>query len=384
MAADGTSTRRPTRVVVTGSEGLIGWHLRSYWHGVDDVEVVGLDRRGFASGLDDALTGADALVHLAGMNRGDEAEIEATNIELTQALIGALRSGEHRPHVVFASSTHRDRDTAYGRSKRRSAEALAEWATSSGGRCTEVVWPNVFGEHGRPFHNSAISTFCHQLAAGETPRVIQDQELDWLHAQRAAEGVDRLLREAGGAATIERVDGHRARVGEVLERLGAMAADYRSGIVPDLAEPFDRDLFNTYRSFLDPAEFPVRPTLHDDPRGRLFESVKVRSGGQCFLSTTEPGARRGGHYHRRKFERFLVVEGRARIRLRRLLHDAVTVYEVDGGSPAWVDMPTLHTHDIENIGSGPLVTLFWADEIYDPERPDTMFEPVSDPTEDPP
>lgn len=382
------AARARRRIVVTGADGLIGWHLRAFWHGREDIEVLAVDRQRFADrpALAGALAHADAVVHLAGMNRGDEAEIEATNLALSATLVEAVEQAGVRPRVVFASSTHRDRDTAYGRSKRLAADQFrAAAARGAIGPFVEWVLPNVFGEHGRPFHNSAISTFCHLLAEQQEPSLLRDQELEWLHAQRAAEALDSLLAPSPASDAAEgaeresrlvQVAGTRAKVSAVLDRLRALDADYRSGVVPSTVDAFERDLFNTYRSYRFPDSFPVRPTLHADARGRLFESVKTRSGGQSFLSTTVPGARRGGHYHRRKFERFLVVEGRARIRVRRLLHSHVHCFEVDGQEPAWVDMPTLHTHDLENIGNGPLVTLFWADELFDPDQPDTYYEAV--------
>jgi UDP-2-acetamido-2,6-beta-L-arabino-hexul-4-ose reductase len=166
------------------------------------------------------------------------------------------------------------------------------------------------------------------------------------------------------------------RVSEMLARVRDLAAAYAEGVVADLRDPLDLQLFNTYRSYLFPRHYPVPIERHRDPRGSLFEAVRTRHGGQCFLSTTRPGITRGNHYHLRKIERFLVVRGEARIRVRRLFASDVTEFSVRGDEPAYVDMPTLHTHDITNVGDADLLTLFWAHEIFDPAAPDTIPEPV--------
>jgi UDP-2-acetamido-2,6-beta-L-arabino-hexul-4-ose reductase len=315
------------------------------------------------------------IVHLAGLNRGDDALVESTNIALTTRLVAALEAARARPHVILSSSTHQALDTPYGRSKRCSAKLLAEWAMRAGAAFTNLVLPNVFGECGRPHYNSVVATFCHQIAAGaEMPRVIVDKELDLLHAQRVSLEIMKVAdrREDGEL----RLNGTRLTVSALLARLEKMARAYAGHLIPPLATAFDLELFNTYRSYLFPAAYPMTPELRADYRGTLFEAVKSEREGQCFLSTTVPGATRGNHYHKAKIERFLVVAGEAVIRVRRLFRDEVVEYRVSGNRPQYVDMPTLHTHNITNVGSGPLTTLFWSHEIFDPARADTYAEPV--------
>ena len=138
----------------------------------------------------------------------------------------------------------------------------------------------------------------------------------------------------------------------------------------------DLDLFNTYRSYLYPRHYPVTLPLHSDARGHLYEAVKSLHGGQCFISTTKPGITRGNHYHTRKLERFLVLNGDAVIRIRKLLTGDIVEFKVSGAAPQYIDMPTFCTHDITNMGQSDLMTLFWAHEIFDPQRSDTIREPV--------
>lgn len=364
------------RIGITGSSGFIGWHLRCRLHQDRDIEVLHANEDTFLqkSSLTEFVVNCEAIIHLAGMNRGDEDELFQTNISLSKGLIEACEIVGQSPHIIFASSVHIERDTAYGRSKSISSEMFREWERRSGGRFTNLVLPNVFGEHGKPFYNSVVASFCYQLANGQNPEIVEDNHIELIYAQDVA----RIIREAALDSLDGEVQpsGYRISVSELLGKLSGFADLYREGIVPPLEDDFGIRLFNTYRSFLYPKHFPVFPTLLQDQRGSLFEAVKTLDGGQCFISTTHPGITRGNHYHTRKFERFLVVEGDAVIRLRRLLLNDIVEFAVSGDNPCFIDIPVLHTHNISNVGNRDLVTLFWTNELFDPEQPDTYPENV--------
>ncbi len=364
------------RLGITGGLGFLGWHIRAHVHADRSIEATPAGHDVFSDPVVLAafVRDKDAIVHLAGMNRGDEAEIESTNVALTQMLIDACERERAQPHILFANSTHSSRDTAYGRSKRRSAEMLTAWATRTGARFTNLVIPGVFGEGGRPFYNSVASTFCHQIANGETPQIIQDCEMELVHAQALAERILSVIRD--GEIGLLKVTGQTTTVTALLARMQQLAGEYQSQILPSVTDRFGLELFNTYRSYLFPKHYPVALERHADTRGSLFEVVRTIHGGQCFFSTTKPGITRGNHYHAAKIERFLVAQGEATIRVRRLFSNDVVEFRVNGDSPGYVDMPTFHTHNITNVGEGELLTLFWAHEIYDPKRSDTYSEPV--------
>jgi UDP-2-acetamido-2,6-beta-L-arabino-hexul-4-ose reductase len=355
---------------ITGSEGLLGWHLKSFLHG-EGVQVKSINRQDYTQ-LGELVADLDVIVHLAGMNRGEDKEVYQTNIALTQALIEACQKNKTTPHILFSSSTHIDRDTLYGASKRECTKRFQEWS-KSGGRFTNVVLPNVYGEGGRPFYNSAVATFCHQLATGEEPKIIQDATVEIIHAQRVAEIFWQAIQSPQDDL---RPAGLGLRVSELLSRLEGMAKSYAAHITPDLRDSHDLDLFNTYRSYLYPTHFPVPVALHQDQRGWLFETMKSLNGGQSFVSSTKPGVTRGNHYHRRKYERFFVLSGEAVIRIRKLFSDTVQEFHVTGSSPQYVDIPTLHTHNITNVGNTELLTFFWSHELFDPQAPDTTPELV--------
>jgi UDP-2-acetamido-2,6-beta-L-arabino-hexul-4-ose reductase len=365
------------RIGITGIRGLIGWHLHVFLSRREDLEIRGADRATFESpaALDAFVSGLDVVVHLAGMNRGPDAELESVNVALAAALAEACERAGATPHVVFSSSTHVERDTAYGRSKRAAAERLRAWARAHRGSLTTLIMPHVFGEFGKPFYNSVVSTFCHQLAHGEEPRILVDGALELVHTQRVAEEIADAF-EARTDRDV-RMEGDPIRTSELLDRLRTMASQYARNVIPDLRRPLDLRLFNTYRSYLFPQHYPVALEVHVDPRGGLFEAVRSLNAGQVFLSTTKPGITRGGHYHTRKVERFLVTRGTGVIRLRKMFEREVTEFHVSGSTPQYVDMPTFYTHDITNVGSDEMTTAFWAHEIFDPSDADTYSEPVT-------
>lgn len=366
------------KTVITGAAGLLGWHLQCHLSVLDGWKdtVVALDRKAFNDDaeLDAALADADVVVHCAGINRADDAELEQGNVDLANRLVDALTRVGGKPHVLYSNTIHKERDNAYGRGKAGAGRVFQEWAQTRKARYSELVLPHVFGEGGRPFYNSAVFTFCQQIVDGEPLSINAGGMLELLHAQdicaRIVESVER------GQTGEMRLKGRVISAAEVAGKLSAMHASYTGHVVPDLRDAFDLQLFNTLRSFLYPAHYPCELTLHTDNRGSLFEAVKADNGGQAFLSTTKPGITRGNHFHFGKVERFLVIRGEAVIRLRRLFDDNVKEFRVSGDEPVYIDMPTLHTHSITNVGDTELMTLFWSHEIFDPEAPDTYFLPV--------
>lgn len=365
------------KIGITGSEGLIGWHQRAYLKtigGDHEIRLAGRTTFEQAGALTAFVDGLDAVIHLAGMNRGDDAEIEATNTRLARDLVAACERTGSRPFVVYANSTHQDRDTAYGRGKLAAADTFRRWAEQCGAGFANLILPHVFGEFGKPFYNSVVSTFCHQLARNETPQIITDGDLELLHVQDVVAQCWQAIQQNQRADI--RMQGVGMKVSELLQHLTDMRDCYRAMVMPSFETALDVRLFNTLRSYLFPAHYPVALTLHSDARGSLFEVVKSNCGGQVFMSTTHPGITRGNHFHSRKVERFLVASGEADIRLRKLFSDEVINFKVRGDAPSYVDIPTFHTHHITNTGQSELVTLFWTNEIFNPADPDTFPEQV--------
>ena len=357
MLGDGSQAHA---LAMTGGGGFLGWHTRVLARARGLPGPVFVDASAPSPA---ALDGADRVLHLAGVNRGDV----SVNVDLAVALANALRRCATPPKtVVFANSTQSEAASAsaYGSAKAEAAAILAEATAWSGSEFVDLKLPNLFGEHGRPHYNSVIATFCHVLASGGTPTVLEDRPLDLLHATDAAA----LL------LGLDAPDGQPVRrtVSSLAARLTELASAYRAGAIPELRDRFDVRLFNTYRSHC-----PVRPiplAVHGDARGDLVEPMAA--GGQTFVSSTRSGATRGEHFHLAKVERFVVLRGDAELRLRRLLHGDVVRLRVSGRQPVAVDMPAMWAHNITNIGGGELLTLFWANERLDPAAPDTYPEKV--------
>ncbi|MBA3718745.1 MAG: SDR family oxidoreductase [Nocardioidaceae bacterium] len=364
------------RVVITGVDGFLGWHLRCRLRALTDDDIVGLGRSGLADqeASAAAVSGAAVVFHVAGVNRGTDDELVTGNQLAAEQVVDACDRAGSTPRLVYANSIHRDRDTVYGKSKRQAGELLESWSATRDTSYADVRLPNLFGEHARPHYNSVVATFCHLLATGGSPEVTSDAEIPLLHAQDAASAL--LAAAEPLSPDVIEPPGRPTRVTAVRDLLEDQVECYRDGEIPDLADPFARDLFNTYRSYALPS-FPLPITKHSDDRGSLFECVRAHGGtGQTFLSTSRPGVTRGEHFHLHKVERFVVVAGQGQIRLRRMFSDEVVRFDVNGDTPVIVDMPTMWAHSVTNTGDDDMVTLFWTDDLFDPERPDTYAEAV--------
>lgn len=362
------------RVALTGAGGFLGWHIRAALLEVGAVPEAIPAGSDFAPGDAVAsLEGAGRMIHAAGVNRGSEEEVRDGNIWFAEQIAEALVRAENPPGVVvFANSSQAGNGSVYGESKARAADVLAEAAQRVGAEFIDVRLPNLFGEHGRPFYNSVTATFSHLLAGGRQPQVEKDRELTLMHAQNAADALT-------GAVPISDMVGQQERetVSGLLRRLTTFAQRYAQGQIPDITSAFDRDLFNTYRSYVTDHQVAIPLVAQKDPRGSFFEVIRTHGGcGQFSFSTTVPGISRGDHFHRRKVERFTVLTGRARISMRRLFTPEVIELDVTGDEPMAIDMPTMWAHRIKNTGSEPLFTSFWTNDLFDPLTPDTITEVV--------
>lgn len=360
------------KILLTGATGFLGWHTRVRLHALTDHDVIAVERSNW-SRLVELASDANAVIHVAGVNRGDDGDVERGNIDLARDLAKAVRSGGTLSRLIYANSIQSGDPTPYGSAKAHASNLLAAAADESGVHYVDVQLPNLFGEQGRPRYNSFVATFVEDVLAGREPRV-NDRGVGLLHVQAAAEVLlealstdQRQLTPAGTPTTVQ----------TVLETLRHFGALYVTGDVPPLLSDLDVDLFNTLRAAMFPAGYPIPLTPRTDERGRLVEVVRAHGGqGQTFVSTTRPGVTRGEHFHLRKVERFVVLGGHARISLRRLFGTDVVSFDVHGKNPAIVDMPTMWAHNITNTGSTELTTVFWTHQLFDPAAPDTFPEKV--------
>jgi UDP-2-acetamido-2,6-beta-L-arabino-hexul-4-ose reductase len=377
------------RIGITGQSGFVGTHLfntlglfpdkyeRIFFHDSYFHEPVKLS---------EFVSACDTIVHLAALNRhNDPNVIYSTNIELVVKLLKACGDAEVKPHIIFSSSTQEERNNQYGRSKKEGRELFESWAAANNSSFTSLVIPNVFGPFGNPYYNSVIATFCHQLSHDEIPHIDVDGELKLIYvAELVSEIINQIelkFETDSNKTAIDKIfvpHTNTITVSELLKTLSGIKYQYFSqGSLPCLDNKFDLQLFNTFLTYIDHKSFfPYKLKLNTDNRGSFVETIKLKSGGQISFSTTNPGITRGNHFHTRKAERFTVIKGDARIELRRIGTDNKSAYILSGRNPSFVDMPVWFTHNITNIGNDELLTLFWINEFFNPNDPDTFSEIV--------
>ena len=364
------------KVGITGQNGFVGRHLFNFLDLKEEIELIPFSKSYFENQeeLQKFVSECDAIVHLAAMNRHEDQQvIYDTNINLVKKLIKACRATDAKPHILISSSTQEERDNLYGKSKKEGRELLEKWAAENGSKTTGMVIPNVFGPFGKPFYNSFVATFCHQVARGEKPTIINDSSVQLIYVNELIDEIYNLLiNPVSGKVLIPYF--HDVKVSEVLEKLNVYYNDYiEKGIFPTLETPLDLALFNSFRCYIPNNHYPQPFTKHTDNRGSFVEIVRANTSGQFSFSTTKPGITRGNHFHTRKAERFAVIKGKAKISIRKIDSDEVVDYFIDGENPAYVDMPIWHTHNISNIGDEEMIALFWINEPYNAEDADTYF-----------
>lgn len=366
---------------ITGANGFLGLHL---------VNILGLNKSSFnliefqrewfnsQIELDQFVNKCDIIIHLAGLNRhNDESYLYETNVSLANILVSSFIRTEFKGLLLFASSIQEFKNNNFGNSKKKSNEIFADWSIRFGTTYKSLLIPNVFGAFGKPFYNSFISTFCYQLINNEIPEINVDSKLELVYVDDLIYEIIELFKSKSTGSIIFK-NTQSYTVSDVLKKLIDFKRTYLElGHIPKLNSKFDLDLFNTFRSYIDHnAYFPVKYKNNLDNRGNFVELIRLNAGGQISFSTTKKGITRGNHFHTRKIERFSVIKGSALIQLRKIGTREIHNLYLTGDEPAYVDMPIWHTHNIKNIGEEELITIFWINEFYDENNPDTYFEIV--------
>ena len=370
------------RIGITGQDGFVGKHL---YHTLglypDEFQRVEFQRNFFESetDLDSFVLQCDVIVHLAAMNRHESQEvIYETNVNLVEKLIASLERTNSKSHVLISSSSQEEKDNLYGKSKREGRELLVNWAEKNEAVFKGLVIPNVFGPFGKPFYNSVVATFCHQVSHNETPKIDVDGNLKLIYVGELVQEIIKQIQTKNNQPRLEIQHTSEQKVSQILALLEKYKTEYQDkDCIPNLKSTFELNLFNTYRCYMDIANhFPVKLMQHTDDRGSFVEIIRLEVGGQVSFSTTKPNITRGNHFHTRKIERFAVIKGKALIQLRKIGTDEVLNFELNGDEPAYVDMPIWYTHNIKNIGDDILYTNFWINEFFNPNDADTYFEEV--------
>ena len=369
-------------ILITGARGFMGKNLRSALMGRcgDAHRLMLLDMPHTEEELLAAAAEADFVFHLAGVNRPtDPADFQKGNADFTRQLLTLLKERGKRPPVLLSSSIQAALENPYGQSKLSAEQAVADYGRETGAAVYLYRLPNVFGKWSRPNYNSAVATFCHNVARG-LPITVNDPSVT-LRLVYIDDVVEEFLRAMEGQphregewCTVQPV--HEVNLGHMAELIQSFPALRDSLTAPDQSDPLVKKLYATYLSFLPPEDFS-RPTVtHADQRGSFTELLHMGSRGQVSLNVSKPHITKGDHWHQTKHEKFIVLQGEGVIRFRKVGDSTVIAYKVSGENLTVVDIPTGYTHSIENTGDTDMLTLMWANEVFDPAHPDTLRLPV--------
>lgn len=366
------------KVLITGADGFVGKNLIAHLSERRDVEILRFVRGDDAALLPALMPDVDFVFHLAGVNRPqDPQEFFTGNTDLTQAVCDAIKASGKQIPVLYTSSSQAEQDNPYGRSKRGAEEALLG-LHACGSAVHLFRLPNVFGKWARPNYNSAVATFCHNIAR-DLPIQINDPavRITLVYIDDVIEHFVGVMDGKLSGGPFVCVEPHYGvSVGELAEHLYAFRDSRASMVTEPVGTGLVRALYSTYLSYLPPERFTYEVPKHEDPRGVFVEMLKTKDSGQFSFFTAHPGITRGGHYHHSKTEKFLVIRGKACFRFRHILSGEFYELFTAGEQPEIVETVPGWTHDITNVGEDEMIVMLWANEIFDRERPDTYARPV--------
>lgn len=378
-------------ILVTGAGGFIGKNLCSTLENIrdgkdrahdlgEDITILPYDKTTPPDMLDDFCRRADFVVHLAGVNRPEkEEEFMTGNFGFTSLLLDTLKKHESRAPVLITSSVQAALDNPYGRSKKAGEDCILSYGKKQNVPVYVYRLPNVFGKWCRPHYNSAVATFCWQIAR-DLPVTVNESnpKLTLVYIDDVVEEILNAFKgkahKEGELCFVPTV--HQAHLLDIVSLLRSFRDSRTTLSVPDMADPFVRKLYATYLSYLPEDGCNYFLNMKKDERGSFTEVLRTAHHGQVSINISKPHITKGNHWHHTKNEKFLVVSGRGVIRLRKTDEDTVSEYFVDGSRLEVVDIPTGYTHNIENLGDTDMVTLMWASEPFDALKPDTYFLPV--------
>jgi len=368
------------RLLITGSNGFVGKNLVCELRnkGYDDLYLYDLDTD--PSLLDIYTKDCDFVFHLAGVNRPKElGEFMEGNFGFTDTLLASLKKNDNACPVLITSSIQAALDNPYGKSKKAGEDLLFEYAKETGSTVHVFRLPNVFGKWCRPNYNSAVATFCYNIAR-DLPITVNDPEVvmnlvyidDVIRAFLSALKGDVIKEE--GFCKVHTV--HTVKLGMIVELLEKFKESRKALSLPDMSNSFEKVLYSTYLSYLSEDGFSYPLKMNIDDRGSFTEILRTEERGQFSVNVSKPGITKGNHWHHSKTEKFLVVSGRALIQFRKIGTSEIIDYHVSSEKLEVVDIPPGYTHNIINEGKEDLVTFMWANEPFNPDNPDTMYEKV--------
>lgn len=367
-------------ILVTGSNGFIARNLLAQLERNNQFTVSKANRSTTRDEWKLLLSAADVVIHLAGENRPtDVSAFERVNFDLTSFIVQEMESRQRAYKIIYSSSAQAALDNPYGNSKRKAEEFIQ--ATVKNGSALVYRLPGVFGKWCRPNYNSVVATYCYNVAH-QLPVEVRDEQfaLKLVYVDDVVQSMISSCSRSlnAGEVVMETVSPvHEITLGKLAQTIRSFRENRQTYFLPQVGDPLEKKLYSTYLTYLPESEFGYEPVLRTDERGSLFELLKSQSSGQIFVSSTKPGITRGNHFHHTKTEKFCVVSGEGLIQFRKIDDgDKIIEYRVNGEKPQIVDIPPGYTHNITNVGQTEMITLFWANEVFDPQTPDTYFEKV--------
>ncbi len=364
-------------ILVTGAKGFIGKNLIAELKNRKYTDIFEYDKDTDPSLLDKYCKEADYIFHLAGVNRPkDQSEFMEGNYGFTSTLLGTLKKYKNTCPIMISSSIQAKLDNPYGKSKKAGEDLLFEYGKETGAKVLVYRFPNVFGKWCRPNYNSAIATFCHNIAR-DLPITVNDPGvvMNLVYIDDVVEELINALNgrenKVGDFCEVPVV--HTITLGEIVKLIYSFKKSRDERSIPDMSDAFIKKLYSTYLSYLPEDQFSYELKMNVDNRGSFTEFIKTLDRGQVSVNISKPGIIKGNHWHHTKNEKFLVVSGKGVIRFRKIDSDEVIEYFVSGDKMEVVDIPPGYTHNIENLGDTDMVTIMWANECFDPEKPDTYY-----------
>jgi UDP-2-acetamido-2,6-beta-L-arabino-hexul-4-ose reductase len=368
------------KILVTGANGFVGKNLVCELRnrGYEDLYLYDIDTD--ESLLDSFTKDCEFVFHLAGVNRPkEEKEFMEGNFGFTSTLLASLKKHKNTCPLLITSSIQAAMDNPYGRSKRAGEDLLFSYGDETGTPVYVYRLPNVFGKWCRPNYNSAVATFCHNIAR-DLPIKVNDPEVV-MNLVYIDDVLDSFMNTLGGDVLKEGMyckvpTVHTVKLGRIVELLEGFRKSRNNLSVPNMASSFEKVLYSTYLSYLPEDRFSYPLKMNSDNRGSFTEIIRTVERGQFSVNISRAGITKGNHWHHTKNEKFLVVSGKGLIQFRKIGTTEVIDYHVSGEKLEVVDIPPGYTHNIINLGDADLVTFMWANEPFNPEKPDTIFEKV--------
>ena len=368
------------KILITGSSGFIAKNLIAELEDRGYKELLFCDRTTTREKLESYVEECEFIIHLAGVNRPvQEREYYTGNAGFTEELIKIIEANHKKLPVIYSSTILNTPHEHYGKSKREAERLLQEYGKKTGSPIFIFRLPNVFGKWSRPNYNSFVATFCYNIAHGLDIKVNDpDAQVTLVYIDDVVNEFISCMEEASSKRVefLEIPETYETTVGEVAERILDFERERDSLEIPHIEDTLGKKLYSTYLSYLEPENFSYKLRMNQDQRGSFTEFLHLKNLGQISVNVAKPGIVKGNHWHHTKVEKFLVVRGTALIRFRHMVTGKVAEYQVSGEQLEVVDIPVGYTHSIANIGQQDLVTIMWANEIFDPKRPDTYYEEV--------